>query len=117
MPNRRNSLTNRRSSLMDKTPSLRLTKLQEKWINEPIPFIPGMDLRLANLLEKQGINRVIDLLNCCPSVIFCVDCGREDCELVRLRGIAKIGDVYVDLIYNVLEGIGFRRSEIKEVKS
>jgi len=89
-----------------------LTPQQREWINEPIPFIPGMDLRLANLLEKKGINRVIDLLECCPRENFCRDCERKDCSMVRLRGIADVGITYVNLIYVVLEGIGFCRANL-----
>jgi DNA-directed RNA polymerase alpha subunit len=70
-----------------------------------------LELRVVNMLEKQGVMSVLDLLRCCPKTIACSSCSFSDqCYAkTRIMEIENFGPSSLDKVYLALEVEGIKR--------
>jgi DNA-directed RNA polymerase alpha subunit len=84
--------------------------ITEELLELPIASL-DLELRLVNMLEKQDIMTVIDLLRCCPRTNECHVCPvTSECTAkLRIRGIPNFGEASLDKVYLALEVEGIKR--------
>jgi DNA-directed RNA polymerase alpha subunit len=84
--------------------------ISEELLQLPIASL-DLELRIVNVLEKQGLMTVLDLLRCCPRSDPCGICpGRDECQAtMRMMDIPNFGQASLDKIYLALEVEGIKK--------